>query len=189
MLENQPTKSIGEGNGKDRMGVQKLWTKDHALHHTLSTAITLLQEKSKQTTTFNNEGTTMNQSTVIGNLGKDPELRFTPQGKAIANFSVGTTHLKGADKNKETTWHDCVAFGTEAENIAASFHKGDRVVIVGRLEKSSYEKNGEKVYRYQVIVNEAALSIKYDVAVKEKGGTAPAKTATAPDYGDDEQPF
>jgi single-strand DNA-binding protein len=188
MLANLPTKSIGEGDGKNRMGMHKLWTKDHALHQTLSAAFTLLQEKSKQTTTFNTEGTTMNQATIIGNIGKDPELRFTPQGKAIANFSVGTTHLKGVDKEKETTWHDCVAFGTEAENIAASFHKGDRVIVVGRLEKSSYEKNGQKVYRFQMIVNEAGLSIKYDVAVKEKGAPTQAKNASAPNYGD-EEPF
>lgn len=135
----------------------------------------------------------MNQATIVGNVGQEPELRFTPQGKAVINFSVGTTHLKGADKTKETTWHDCVAFGTEAENIAASFHKGSRVVIIGRLEKSSYDKNGTKMYRYQMIVNEAALSIKYDTATAEKTTGQPVQKISsnpvAPNYGDEDEPF
>jgi single-strand DNA-binding protein len=146
-----------------------MWTKSNSLHHTLRTAVTHLQEKSKQATATNQEGT-MNNITIVGNIGKDPEMRFTQAGKAVVSFSVGTTHLKGADKEKETTWHDCIAFGTEGENIAASCPKGTRVVVVGRLEKTSHEKDGKKNYRVQVVANEVAVSIKYDVATIDKGG-------------------
>lgn len=126
----------------------------------------------------------MNNMTIVGNLGQEPELRFTQAGKAVISFSVGTTHLKGADKQKETTWHECVAFGEEAENIAASFHKGSRVIVIGRLERTSYEKNGQKQHRTQIVVNEAALSVRYDPATSEKGERTP-QTNTAPQYGDD----
>ena len=161
-----------------------MWTKHHSLHNTLRTAVALLQEKSKQAPATNQEGT-MNNIHIVGNIGQEPELRFSQAGKAVLSFSVGTTMLKGADKEKETTWHDCVAFGPEAENIAASCPKGTRVIVIGRLEKTSYEKDGKKNYRVQIIANEVGVSVKYDVAVSERG-TQPAKGTVQ--YGTDE-PF
>ena len=161
-----------------------MWTENHSLHHTLRTAITRLQEKIKTATAINQEGS-MNNITIVGNIGQEPELRYTQAGKAVLSFSVGTSMLKGADKTKETTWHDCIAFGEEAENIAASCKKGTRVIVVGRIEKTSYEKDGKKNYRVQIVANEVGVSIKYDTATSERS-TQPSKATVQ--YGP-EEPF
>jgi single-strand DNA-binding protein len=102
----------------------------------------------------------MNTITIVGRLGQDPEMRFTKDGKGVAEWSVATTRKIG-DK-EETTWHRCVAFGDSAEHYVASFAKGRRVIVVGRLSIKEFDKkDGTKGSRTEILVDEAALSARY----------------------------
>lgn len=98
--------------------------------------------------------------TLIGNLGQDPELRYTAKGLAQVKFSVATTY--GKDDSKKTTWHNCVAWGDMAETIASEFVKGSRVIIMGRYEISEYTtKSGEKKKSYEVLVDDCGKSLRW----------------------------
>ena len=102
----------------------------------------------------------MNSLTIIGNVGQDPELRYTNAGLAQVKFSVATTY--GKDDKKKTTWHNCVAWGDMAEAIASVAEKGTRVVVIGRMETSEYTtKSGEKKKSQEVIVDDFGVSLRW----------------------------
>jgi single-strand DNA-binding protein len=122
--------------------------------------------------------------TVIGNLTNDPELRFTPGGDAVANFTVASTPRTFDAKSKE--WKDgeslflrASVWREAAENVAESLTKGMRVIVSGRLKSRSYEtKEGEKRTVIELEVDEIGPSLKYANAKvnrtqrKEGGGQA-----------------
>lgn len=103
------------------------------------------------------EGKPMNSVTISGNLTRDPETRTTAAGKVLATFSVA---VPGREKDKNGEWQDraefvdCAAFGFQAERLAKDAAKGTEVVVVGKLRYSSWEKNGEKRSRLEVIADE-----------------------------------
>lgn len=102
----------------------------------------------------------MNTFTVAGNVGRDPELRITASGMQVAKFSVADT--TGKDDTKRTTWHDIVVFGDQAEHVAESVGKGQRVIVWGRVQKDTYEnKDGEKRTKVEIIADEVALSVRW----------------------------
>lgn len=113
--------------------------------------------------------------TVIGNLTADPELRFTPSGNAVANFTVASTP-RTYDKNKNE-WVDgdalflrCNIWREAAENVAESLVKGMRVIVVGRLKQRSYEtKDGEKRTVIELEVDEIGPSLKFATAKVTRG--------------------
>jgi single-strand DNA-binding protein len=119
--------------------------------------------------------------TVVGNLTDDPELRFTPSGAAVANFTVASTP-RTFDKNSNE-WKDgdalflrCSIWRQAAENVAESLTRGMRVVVSGRLRQRSYEtKEGEKRTVVELEVEEIGPSLKYATAKVTKanrpGGT------------------
>jgi single-strand DNA-binding protein len=98
----------------------------------------------------------VNKAILIGNLGKDPELKYTPSGKAVASFSLATSERwTGADgqKNESTTWHNIVAWGKQAEILKEYLSKGKQVYIEGRIDNRSYEdKEGNKKYISEIVV-------------------------------------
>lgn len=99
----------------------------------------------------------INKVILIGNLGKDPELRRTPSGAAVVNFSIATTEkYKGADgETKEATeWHSIVAWNRAAEVMAQYLKKGAPVYIEGKLRTRTWEDNGQKKYKTEVLVRE-----------------------------------
>jgi single-strand DNA-binding protein len=105
--------------------------------------------------------------TVIGNLTSDPELRFTPAGAAVANFTVASTP-RTFDRNSnewkdgETLFLRCSVWREAAENVAESLTKGMRVIISGRLGSRSYEtKEGEKRTVIELEVDEIGPSLRY----------------------------
>jgi single-strand DNA-binding protein len=103
----------------------------------------------------------MNNITIVGRVGRDPELKFSNNGIAIATFSVATDY--GRDEKKKTTWHNIVAFDKFAENIAASLHKGSRVIVAGRLEMSEYDgKDGEKKKKTELIADAVGLELRFE---------------------------
>lgn len=105
--------------------------------------------------------------TVIGNLTADPELRFTPSGSAVANFTVASTprtfdRQANEWKDGEPLFLRCSLWRDPAENLAESLVKGARVVVVGRLKSRSYEtKDGEKRTVIELEVDELGASIRY----------------------------
>jgi single-strand DNA-binding protein len=108
--------------------------------------------------------------TVVGNLTADPELRFTPSGAAVANFTVASTP-RTFDKNTNE-WKDgealflrCSVWRQAAENVAESLHKGTAVIVQGRLKQRSYEtKEGEKRTVYELDVDEVGPSLRWATA-------------------------
>ena len=81
----------------------------------------------------------MNIAILMGRLTRDPELKYTSNGKAYANFTLAVQKTKD-----EAEFIDCTAWEKTAENIAEYFRKGNRILIQGRLSVNSYEQNGEK---------------------------------------------
>ena len=77
----------------------------------------------------------MEQTIIIGNLGRDPELRYTPEGKAVCNFSVAVS----AGKDKEPHWYRVSAWEKEAENANKYLKKGSKVAVIGRSYASAYQ--------------------------------------------------
>lgn len=131
--------------------------------------------------------------TVVGNLTDDPELRFTPSGAAVANFTVASTPRQMDRQTNE--WKDgdplflrCSIWRQAAENVAESLTRGSRVIVQGRLRQRSYEtKEGEKRTVIELEVDEIGPSLRYATAKVTKtsrgggggggysGGGAPAE--------------
>jgi len=105
--------------------------------------------------------------TVIGNLTGDPELRFTPSGAAVANFTVASTprtfdRQSNEWKDGDTLFLRCSIWREAAENVAESLTKGTRVIVSGRLVQRSYEtREGEKRTVYELQVDEVGPSLRY----------------------------
>ena len=108
--------------------------------------------------------------TIIGNLTGDPELRFTPSGAAVANFTVASTprqfdRTSNEWKDGETLFMRCSVWRDAAENVAESLQRGTRVLVSGRLKSRSYEtKEGEKRTVIEMDVDEVGPSLKYATA-------------------------
>lgn len=93
----------------------------------------------------------MNNVQLFGNIGKDPETITAGNGTQITKFSLATSE-KYKDE-ETTTWHNCVAFGKTAEIIAQYVHKGDKLLVEGKISNSTYDKNGVTMYKSEIIVN------------------------------------
>lgn len=108
--------------------------------------------------------------TVIGNLTDDPELRFTPSGAAVANFTVASTprmfdRQTSEWKDGDTLFMRCSIWRQAAENVAESLSRGTRVVVSGRLKQRSYEtREGEKRTVVECEVDEIGPSLRYATA-------------------------
>lgn len=103
----------------------------------------------------------INKVTLIGTVGRDPEMRFTPGGSGIANFSMATNESYN-DKNtgqrvENTEWHRIVAFGKLAEIIQQYVKKGSKLYIEGKLRTNEWEKDGIKRYSTDIIANEMVM--------------------------------
>lgn len=127
--------------------------------------------------------------TVVGNLTADPELRFTPSGAAVANFTIASTP-RSFDKNT-SEWKDgealflrCSVWRQMAEGVAESLTRGMRVIAQGRLQQRSYEtKEGEKRTVIELQVDEIGPSLKYATAKvsRVQRGSSDSSTTTGGD--------
>jgi single-strand DNA-binding protein len=108
--------------------------------------------------------------TIVGNVTGDPELRFTPSGAAVANFTVASTprafdRQSNEWKDGETLFMRCSVWRDAAENVAESLARGTRVIVTGRLKSRSYEtKEGEKRTVLEMEVDEVGPSLRYATA-------------------------
>ncbi len=106
-----------------------------------------------------NEG--LNSVTLLGNLGADPELKVTPSGQAILKLRLATTESyldKENTRQERTEWHSVTVFNKRAEGLAKILKKGERILVLGGIRTSSYEKDGEKRYRTEIVANNILLN-------------------------------
>lgn len=152
-----------------------------------------------------------NTVTITGNATREPELRFTPSGQAVANFGVAVNRRW---QNRQTQeWEESVSFfdvtcwATLAENVAESVAKGTRVTVAGRLDQRSWEtQEGDKRSKVEIVADDVAVSLRWataDVMRNERpdsgggggrpsgggGGGGGGGNAGPPPYNPDEEPF
>jgi single-strand DNA-binding protein len=130
---------------------------------------------------------TENAITVIGNLTKDPDLRYTQGGVAVASLSVAVNRrMRNSDtgdwEDRLDGYFDISIWRDHAENVAESLHKGDRVLVTGRLTKRSYtDREGQERWVTEIEADEVCPSLRWAKATIEKvgrgGGRAPAVAA------------
>lgn len=146
-----------------------------------------------------------NTITVVGNLTREPEIRYTSGNRAVANLGLASSrrYQVNGEWQEETTFFNLTAWGSLGENAAASLHKGDRVVASGRMQSREYEVDGVKKTAWDLILDEIGPSLRWarceieKIKTEQSGSTvAPApkaKPAAAdngdPVYGDSEEPF
>ena len=138
----------------------------------------------------------LNKAILIGNLGKDPEIRYTPSGLGVANFNIATSETrtnKEGEKETRTEWHRIVAFGKLAEICGEYLSKGKQVYIEGRIQTRDWEdQNGVKRYTTEIVANQMQMLGTRDAtnAVRPQGPPA-ADFSGAPTQGpaDDDIPF
>jgi len=103
----------------------------------------------------------LNKVMIIGRLGRDPEMRYTPSGKPVTSFSVATGRTwvtAEGEHREETEWFNVVAWGGLAETCSQILAKGSRVYIEGRLQTRSWEDaDGQKRYRTELVANDMIL--------------------------------
>ncbi len=142
-----------------------------------------------------------NSITLVGNLPRDPEIRFTATGRAVASFSMGVSrrYQVNGEWQEKTSWFNVTAWGQLGENAAATLVKGSRVVVTGRLEQSEYtSREGEKRTAIDVVADDIGPSLRWATATvvrtpkqEGQGGGAttnrPGNSGTNP--GNEATPF
>ena len=112
-----------------------------------------------------------NSVTLVGNLTRDPELRFTTGGRAVASFglAVSRRYQVNGEWQEQTSFFNVVAWGQLGENAAQSLGKGSRVIVNGRLEQRQYEnKDGEQRNVVEVVADEVGPSLRWATAQVER---------------------
>src|SRR5436309_9029858 len=147
-----------------------------------------------------------NSVTLVGNITRDPELRFTPSGQATASFGLAVNRRWQNRQTQEweeaTSFFDVVCWREMAENASESLQKGSRVIVTGRLEQRSWEtQEGDKRSKVEVVADEIGPSLRWATAEVKKndrrgpssdgGGGSNRSVANEPSggYGHDEEPF
>jgi single-strand DNA-binding protein len=132
----------------------------------------------------------INKAILLGNLGRDPEVRALPSGTAVTNFSVATSERwkdKATGEQKEQTeWHRCVAFGRQAEIAAQYLRKGSKVYVEGTLQTRQYEKDGQTHYSTEIKVREfQMLDSKGDGQPRQQPPVSAPEQVGGDDFDDD----
>lgn len=135
----------------------------------------------------------LNKVMVIGRLGRDPDIRYMPSGKPVANFSVATSERwkdkQTGEKQERTEWHNCVAFDKLAEIIQEYVKKGSQIYVEGKLQTRKWQdKDGKDRYTTEIVASQMQM-----LGGKPQGDRAPAREESTPpaDNGgfDDDIPF
>jgi single-strand DNA-binding protein len=140
----------------------------------------------------------INKAILIGRLGSDPEIRYTPSGVAVANFSVATSEewkdKDTGEKKERTEWHRIVAWRRLGEICGEYLSKGKQVYVEGRIQTSSWEdKDGNKRYKTEIVANDVQFLGSRDMSdnARSQGGMGEGGHQGAPGPGpaDDDIPF
>jgi len=126
----------------------------------------------------------INQAILVGNLGRDPEVRYTPDGKAVANFSIATSEQwrdkDSGERKEKTEWHRIVAFGRLGEICGEYLSKGKQVYIEGRLQTRDWEdKDGNKRYTTEIVALQMQMLGTKDSYDNAGPSAAPRRSAPA----------
>lgn len=103
----------------------------------------------------------LNRVMLLGNLGADPELRVTPGGQSILKLRLATTESyldRNNTRQERTDWHSVTVWGKRGEALSKILAKGSSIFIEGRIQTSSYEKDGKKQYRTDIVANNIILT-------------------------------
>src|SRR5690606_15990322 len=154
-----------------------------------------------------------NTTTVVGNLTRDPEVKYTKNGKAYCRFSVAHNHRWRNNQTQEwdekVSFVDAIAWGSTAENLADSLGKGDRVIVLGRLDLEQWETDqGEKRSKLAIVAEAVAADLQFatvEATKNESGGSSsrPSRSSGGgtsarrasrrqepeDEYGEEEEPF
>ena len=142
-----------------------------------------------------------NSVTVVGNLTRDPELRFTAGGKGVASFglAVNRRYQVNGEWQEKVSFFNVTAWGTLGENTSHSLQKGSRVIVTGRLEQREYEtKDGERRNVVEVVADEIGPSLRWATAQVDRNDRRPAEDGSFSGGGrssssamssDEEEPF
>jgi single-strand DNA-binding protein len=149
-----------------------------------------------------------NNVTITGNVTRDPELRFTPSGQAVANFGVAVNrrwqNRQTQEWEEQVSFFDVACWAQLAENVSETLGKGTRVTVTGRLDQRSWEtQDGDKRSKVEIVADDVAVSLRWataEVIRNERRGEGPGgggggggRSSSAPprtpDYDPDEEPF
>ena len=140
----------------------------------------------------------VNKVILVGNLGKDPEMKYTTSGAAIANITVATSESwndkQSGEKVEKTEWHRIVAFQRLAEIMGEYLTKGSQVYIEGKIQTRKWQdQNGQDRYTTEVVANDMQM-LGGGVTDSKRNPTPPAQNqaaqpTTAGDFADDDIPF
>lgn len=116
----------------------------------------------------------LNKAMIFGNLTRDPELKSLPSGMQVCSFSLATNRVyndRDGNRQEQADYHNIVVFGKQAENSAKYLHKGSSTYVEGRLQTRSWEKDGVKHYRTEIVAERVQFGPKSGGG---EGGSAPA---------------
>lgn len=138
----------------------------------------------------------LNKAMIFGNLTRDPELRSLPSGIQVCSFSLATNRVyndRDGKRQEQTDYHNVVVFGRQAETSAQYLKKGSSAYVEGRMQTRSWEKDGQKQYRTEVVADRVQFGPRTDGGGSGAPSNAPAKqesnqqdSSGAPEYPDEE---
>ena len=132
----------------------------------------------------------VNRAIILGNVGKDPDIRKSQDGKQIASFSLATSESwkdKSGEKKENTTWHNVVVFGGAAGFIADYVKKGSKLYVEGSINNRSYEKDGVTKYITEIVVS--GFNSKVELLDKPAGKSEASQVNEADSMESDSVPF
>lgn len=127
--------------------------------------------------------TTSSEVTIVGNLTRDPELRYLTSGTAVCSFGVAVNrrYQKNGEWEEQTSFFDVTAWRHLADNVTESLVKGDRVIVTGRLEQRTWETDeGDKRSKVEITADNIGASLQFATAAPRKATPASATSAPHP---------
>ncbi|MBL8158318.1 single-stranded DNA-binding protein [bacterium] len=145
----------------------------------------------------------LNKALLYGNLTRDPELRSLPSGMNVVNFSIATNRTfkdRDGKKQEQTDFHNVVVFGRQADTVSQYLKKGSAVFVEGRMQTRSWEKEGQKMYRTEVVADRVQFGPRgaggggggnrsHDSQPEDDGGSSAGIDYPKDDINPDDIPF
>ncbi|MEZ4103755.1 MAG: single-stranded DNA-binding protein [Candidatus Paceibacterota bacterium] len=138
----------------------------------------------------------LNKAMVYGNLTRDPEMRALPSGMQVCTFSLATNRVyndRDGNKQESVDYHNIVVFGKQGENCAKYLNKGNSAFVEGRMQTRSWEKDGQKQYRTEIVADRVQFGPKSGGSGAPSGGSSAkatdnndANASALPDYPEEE---
>lgn len=133
----------------------------------------------------------LNKCMIIGNLGRDPEMRYTPSGQAVTQFTVATNRNyrdQNQEWQKETEWFRVVVWGQQAERAAENLRKGNKVYVEGRIQTRQWEdQTGQKRYTTELVANQVSSLERRDrdeeAPFPDEAAAGGSRSSSAPSSG------